>query len=237
MHREVIYSGKAKTLYALENEPQHLLVEFRDDATAFNALKKASLSGKGRINNLFSAFIFEHLQAAGIATHFVKRVSDTESIVQRVEIIPLECVLRNRAAGNLCKRLGIPRGQNLNPPLFELYYKDDSLGDPFISAEHAIAFNWASAKEIELLRNTTLKINDILKPLFAKSGFDLIDFKLEFGRLSNGDIVLADEFSPDGCRLWDIESGESYDKDRFREDKGEVIEHYLKVAEKMGIVA
>ena len=235
MQGKLLYSGKAKNLYAIENEPENVLVAFRDDATAFNALKKASLSGKGRMNNLFSAFIFEKLQAAGIPTHFVKRVSDTESVVKRVEIIPLECVLRNRAAGNLCKRLGIPRGQEINPPLFELYYKDDALGDPIVSVDHVLTFQWASASELETLRRQTLAVNEILIPLFAQAGFQLVDFKLEFGRLPNGDIVLADEFSPDGCRLWEMESGESYDKDRFREDKGEVIEHYHIVAQRLGI--
>jgi len=235
MKTTFLYAGKAKSLYTIEDEPKNVLVEFRDDATAFNALKKASLSGKGKLNNLFSAFIFEKLHEAGIATHFVKRVSDTESIVKRVEIIPLECVLRNRAAGNLCKRLGIQRGLELNPPLFELYYKDDALGDPFITADHAIAFNWASKEEIDTLRKLTLKVNDVLVPLFAQAGFQLVDFKLEFGRV-DGQIVLADEFSPDGCRLWDMKSGESFDKDRFREDKGEVIEHYVKVAERLEIL-
>lgn len=234
--RTLLYTGKAKSVYAIENDPAHVLLEFRDDATAFNAQKKASLAGKGQLNNLFSAFIFEKLHAAGIPTHFVKRISDTESIVKRVTIIPLECILRNKAAGNLCKRLGITRGRVLAPPLFELYYKEDALNDPFVSSEQAILFGWATQEELDTVRRLTLKVNEVLFPLFGEAGFELIDFKLEFGRLDDGTIVLADEFSPDGCRLWDKETGESYDKDRFREDKGEVIERYEIVAKKLGIL-
>lgn len=234
--RKLLYTGKAKSVYAVENDPNHVILEFRDDATAFNALKKASLAGKGKLNNLFSAFIFEKLQMAGVPSHFVKCISDTETLVKRVEIIPLECILRNKAAGNLCKRLGITRGRILAPPLFELYYKEDALNDPFVSNEQAILFGWSTQKELDTLRDLTLKVNEVLFPLFGEAGFELIDFKLEFGRLDDGTIVLADEFSPDGCRLWDKETGESYDKDRFREDKGEVIEYYEVVARKLGIL-
>lgn len=229
-----IYSGKAKSIYATQN-PMEWTLEFRDDATAFNGVKKATLANKGMINNYFNAFFMEKLADGGIKTHFIRRISDRESLVNRLEMLPIECVLRNITAGNLCKRLGIEEGISLNPPLFEFFLKNDALNDPLITDDHILAFHWASAEEISWLKQLTRQVNQVLQPLFAAANLLLVDFKLEFGRL-NGELVLGDEITPDGCRIWDATTRESLDKDRFRKDLGDVMEGYLEVAKRLGIV-
>lgn len=233
MQKQPLYSGKAKSIYETP-DPSVFVLEFRDDATAFNGVKKASLVNKGVVNNYMNAFFMEKLAVAQIATHLVKRISDTESLVRRLEMLPVECVLRNITAGNLCKRLGVDAGVKLDPPIFEFFLKNDALNDPMINDDHILAFGWASAQEISLLRRLTFQINEILQPLFAAADLLLVDFKLEFGRL-DGKLVLGDEITLDGCRVWDAKTQESMDKDRFRKDLGQVIESYLQVAARLGI--
>ncbi len=228
-----LYRGKAKTVYQTDDADQYI-IEFRDDATAFDGTKKASLSDKGTVNNQFNAFIMQHLEAAGIATHFVVQLSANESVVKRLQMIPVECVVRNMAAGSLCRRLAVAEGLEFNPPLFEFFYKNDELHDPLINDNHILAFQWATQAEIDKMKAHTLKINDILKPLFAAAGLLLVDYKLEFGRFQ-GEILLGDEFTPDGCRIWDSETRKKLDKDRFRQDLGDVIENYKVVAKRLGI--
>lgn len=231
---DAIYSGKAKTLYRTD-EPNRLIVTFRDDATAFNAQKMASLAGKGRTNNLFNTAIMKRLQAAQIPTHFVSQLSDTEAVVQTLTMIPVECVVRNRAAGSICKRLGLEKGQIFKTPIFEFFYKDDALGDPMINEEHILALGWATQAQIEEMKRLTHAVNAVLQPYFDQAGLILVDYKLEFGVNAEGQLCLGDEFSPDGCRIWDKETGYIYDKDRFRQDLGDVIESYQLVAQKLGI--
>ena len=229
-----ITSGKAKSLYTT-NDSNFLVMEFRDDTSAFDGKKTAALENKGKVNNQFNAFIMEYLATQNIDTHFVKLLSNTESLVKNLEMFPIECVVRNRATGSLCKRLGIEDGLILETPLFEFFLKDDDLGDPLINDEHIIAFGWANKEQINSMKNFTYKVNDILKELFINSGLILVDFKVEFGLHENGDIVLADEFTPDGCRLWDHETMEKMDKDRFRQDLGDVVESYHQVAHRLGM--
>lgn len=229
----LIYSGKAKSVYATDDD-QYVIIEFRDDATAFNGVKKAKLDHKGVVNNYFNAFIMEHLQKEGIATHFVKMYSECESVFKRLEMIPVECVTRNITAGGLSKRLGIDEGLPLNPAVFEFFYKSDPLNDPMINESIIRTFQWADDKEIEVMKTKTLQVNDILTALFQKAGLLLVDFKLEFGRFQ-GDLLLGDEFTPDGCRVWDAKTREKLDKDRFRRDLGNVIESYEKIAQRLGI--
>lgn len=233
MKKEAIYSGKAKTVFKTD-DPERFVLCFRDDATAFNGVKHAQFTNKGAINNQFNAFIMQKLQAAGIKTHFEKLLNPVESLVKKLDMIPVECVMRNITAGNLCKRLGVPEGQELKPPLFELYLKSDALNDPMITPEHVRAFHWASDDDLNIMRDLTFKVNDVLQPLFAQAGMLLVDFKLEFGRF-HGEIVLGDEFSPDGCRIWDAKTREILDKDRFRKDLGHLIESYEEVAKRLGI--
>lgn len=228
-----IYRGKAKTVYGCE-QPDRFIMHYRDDVTAFDATKKASLTRKGLVNNHFNAFIMQRLEEAGIATHFEGLLSDQESLVKRMDMIPVECVVRNVATGSLCRRLGIEEGLILEPPVFEFFYKDDSLHDPMINEYHVVTFNYASKDEIEQMKALTFKVNTILQPLFKDAGFTLVDYKLEFGRYQ-GQLLLGDEFTPDGCRLWDADSGEKFDKDRFRQDLGNVIEAYEVVAKRLGI--
>jgi len=228
-----IYAGKAKSIYSTDN-PDYVIVHFRDDASAFNGVKLAKLARKGMVNNAFNAFIMQYLEKAGIATHFVEKLNQTESLVRKVEIIPVECVVRNVAAGNLCKRYGIEQGLKLDPPLFEFFLKSDPLGDPPISEEHIRAFKWATPEEVAQLKALSYKVNDLLKPLFEKAGMTLVDFKLEFGR-HKGNLLLADEFSPDGCRVWDTQTQKILDKDRFRQDLGDVVESYEEMAHRLGI--
>lgn len=228
-----LYVGKAKSLYDT-NDPRYLIMEFRDDATAFNGVKKSALARKGLVNNHFNAFIMRHLEAAGVSTQFVELFSPTESVVKHLEMIRIESVLRNIAAGNLSKRLGIEEGGELNPPILEFFLKNDKQNDPMINDSIIRAFNWATDEEIATIKKYTLRVNEILKPLFLKAGLLLVDFKLEFGRLE-GQLVLGDEFTPDGCRIWDAKTGKKLDKDRFRRDLGGVVESYEEVAQRLGI--
>jgi phosphoribosylaminoimidazole-succinocarboxamide synthase len=230
---QLLYEGKAKRLYATE-DPQVLFVAYKNSATAFNGEKKAEIDGKGLLNNQITSLIFEKLAKAGIVSHFVERISDTEQLVRKVSIVPIEVVVRNVAAGSLAKRLGYSEGTVLKRPIVEYYYKDDALGDPMITTEHIDILGIATPKEIDTLYANALKVNEVLKPMFAEVGVELIDFKLEFGRDANGDIMLADEISPDTCRLWDAETKRKLDKDVFRRDLGSITEVYEIILEKLG---
>ncbi|MGH1468635.1 MAG: phosphoribosylaminoimidazolesuccinocarboxamide synthase [Bdellovibrionales bacterium] len=230
--KEFIYEGKAKRLYSTNND-QVVLVEFKDDLTAFNAEKKGSFDGKGKTNLKISQLVFSHLIKNGIKTHLIEQISDTELFVKKVEIIPLEVVIRNKAAGSISKRLGIEKGFEFNNPMFEVFYKKDELGDPLLTYEHVRAMNLCRDENYEKLKTEALKINGLLKDLFAQAGVDLVDFKIEFGLDQNGALLLADEISPDSCRLWDLETGEVLDKDRFRQDMGKVSESYQVILEKL----
>jgi len=236
--RKKIYEGKAKILYE-GPEPGTIIQYFKDDATAFNAQKKAILEGKGVVNNQISAFIMQSLNAIGVPTHFIRTMNMREQLVREVEIIPLEVVCRNVAAGSIAKRLGLEEGTPLPRSIIEFYYKNDALEDPMVAEEHITAFNWASTQEIDDIMALTLRVNDYLFGMFAAVGIKLIDFKIEFGRLYEGDMVrtvIADEISPDSCRLWDTQTNEKMDKDRFRRDLGNVTEAYVEVARRLGIL-
>ena len=228
-----ITSGKAKSLYTT-NDGNFLVMEFRDDTSAFDGKKTAALEKTGKVNNQFNAFIMEYLATQNIDTHFVKLLSNTESLVKNLEMFPIECVVRNRATGSLCKRLGIEDGLILETPLFEFFLKDDDLGDPLINDNHIISFGWANREDLSVMQSMTLKVNELLVDFFAKANLLLIDFKLEFGK-HDGKIVLGDEFTPDGCRLWDKDTLTKMDKDRFRQDLGDVIETYGEVADRLGM--
>jgi phosphoribosylaminoimidazole-succinocarboxamide synthase len=231
---ELLYQGKAKSAY-LTDDPDLLVLQFRDDTSAFDGEIIEQLSEKGAINNQFNAFIMTRLAEAGIPTHFVERLSATDALVKRLDMIPVECVVRNKAAGSLVRRLGVDEGLDFDPPLFELFLKNDALHDPMITEHHVEAFGWATRDEMARMHELTLQTNTVLKALFDEAGLQLVDFKLEFGRF-HGEIVLGDEFSPDGCRLWDKATGEKKDKDRFRQKLGGVLEAYREVAERLGIV-
>lgn len=236
--RTKIYEGKAKILYE-GPEPGTIIQYFKDDATAFNAQKKATLDGKGVLNNRISEYMMVRLGEIGIPTHFIKRLNMREQLCKTVEIVPLEVIVRNVAAGTMSKRLGIEEGEALPRSIVEFCLKRDDLGDPLVSEEHITALGWASAAELEEITALTLRINDFMCGLFAGIGIKLIDFKIEFGRLSvegGHQIVLADEISPDSCRLWDRETNEKMDKDRFRRDLGGVTEAYAEVAQRLGIL-
>jgi phosphoribosylaminoimidazole-succinocarboxamide synthase len=236
--RKKIYEGKAKILYE-GPEPGTLVQYFKDDATALNGEKKATLEGKGVLNNRISEYIMVQLGHIGIPTHFIRRLNMREQLVRQVEIIPLEVVCRNVAAGSISKRLGIEEGQQLPRAIVEFYYKKDELNDPMVSEDHITSFNWATPQEIDDMMALTLRANDFLSGLFAAVNIRLVDFKLEFGRLYEGDMVrtvLADEISPDSCRLWDMETNEKMDKDRFRRDLGNVTEAYAEVARRLGVM-
>ncbi len=227
---KLLYEGKAKQLFEAEGAPDLLVQYFKDDATAFNAQKRASIDGKGVVNNTVSTWLFRYLTKYGIPTHFVEKLSDREMLVKKVEIIPVEVVVRNRAAGSILKRLGLEKGQSFKEPLVEYFFKNDALGDPLIGENHIYQFGWATEEELGIVRHLSLQVNQLLHALFSRTGLELIDFKLEFGREpGTGKILLADEFSPDGCRLWDKETGESKDKDRFRQDLGGMEEAYADV--------
>ncbi len=228
-----LYAGKAKTVYTTD-DPSLLVLEFRNDTSAFDGEKMEQLERKGQVNNQFNAFIMKALQQAGIATHFVDQLSINESLVRNLDMIPVECVVRNRAAGSLVRRLGASEGQELTPAVFEFFLKNDALHDPMINESHIATFGWASKQEVEAMKVLTQQVNDVLTRLFAKGGLVLVDYKLEFGRFQ-GKIVLGDEFSPDGCRLWDARTGEKMDKDRFRQNLGNVIESYEEVGRRIGI--
>ena len=237
--RRRIYDGKAKTMFE-GPEPGTLIQYFKDDATAFNAQKRGTISGKGVINNRISEHIFTALQTIGVPTHFIRRLNMREQLIRQVEIIPIEVVVRNVAAGSLSKRLGIEEGTQLPRTIIEYYYKDDALGDPMIADEHIACFGWASQDEMNDIADMAIRVNDFLSGMFAAIGIRLIDFKLEFGRIWDQDnysrLILADEISPDGCRLWDMTTGEKLDKDRFRRDLGGEEEAYQEVARRLGLL-
>jgi len=236
--RRKIYEGKAKILYE-GPEPGTLIQYFKDDATAFNNEKRAILDGKGVLNNRISEFVMTQLNGIGLPTHFLKRLNMREQLIREVEIIPLEVICRNVAAGSLSKKLGIEEGTPLPRSIIEFCYKKDELGDPMVTEEHITAFNWATHQEIDDIIAMTLRINDFLTGLFAGAQIKLVDFKVEYGRLYEGEMVrtvLADEISPDSCRLWDMTTGEKLDKDRFRRDLGGVTEAYAEVARRLGII-
>lgn len=231
--RDELYTGKAKSVFATD-DPDKLVILFRDDTSAFNGVKKEALARKGAVNNQFNAFIMEKLQAAGIATHFERRLSVNESLVKKLTMIPVECVVRNIAAGSIVRRLGVEEGLELTPPTFEMFLKSDELGDPMINEYHARSFGWANDEQIATMKELTFKVNEVLKQLFLDGDMLLVDYKLEFG-MYQGQVVLGDEFSPDGCRLWDRNTREKMDKDRFRQDLGNVIEAYEEVGHRLGM--
>ena len=236
--RKKIYEGKAKILYE-GPEPGTLIQYFKDDATAFDATKKAVLEGKGVINNRISEYIMTRLNGIGVQNHFIKRLNLREQLIREVEIIPLEVVCRNIAAGSISTRLGIPEGTPLPRSIIEFFYKKDELHDPMVTEEHITAFNWAATQEIDDMMALTLRVNDYLTGMFGAVGITLVDFKIEFGRIYEGDfsrILLADEISPDSCRLWDQSTNEKLDKDRFRRDLGGLLEAYTEVAKRLGIL-
>lgn len=228
-----LYRGKAKTVYATD-DPNRLILHFRNDTSAFDGEKVEQLDRKGMVNNYFNAFIMQKLQAAGIPTHFENVLSDQEAAVKRLEMIPVECVVRNIAAGSLVRRLGVTEGIDLNPPTFEFFLKNDALHDPMINDYHIESFGWATRDEVTQMKALTFKVNDVLKQLFLDAGMLLVDYKLEYGRF-DGQIYLGDEFSPDGCRLWDAQTRNKLDKDRFRQGLGGVVEAYEEVARRLGI--
>lgn len=225
---ELLYEGKAKKLYATD-DPALCIMEYKDELTAFNALKKATMAGKGKFNNLISSKIFEHLNASGFPTHFIRRLDELNQLVKRVTIVPLEVVVRNLTTGSICKRLGVQEGMRLPRPLVEFYLKNDALGDPLVLEDHALLFGWATEEELYRMKKLALDVNKALSELFEKLNIFLVDFKLEFGKDRDGNLVIADEVSPDTCRLWDRTSGDRLDKDRFRKDMGNVLEAYEEI--------
>ncbi|AJD47704.1 phosphoribosylaminoimidazolesuccinocarboxamide synthase [Isoalcanivorax pacificus W11-5] len=231
--RTELYSGKAKSVFTTDDE-QRMVMWFRDDTSAFDGKKKEKLERKGAVNNQFNAFIMQKLAAAGIPTHFEKLLSPQESLVKRLTMIPVECVVRNISAGSICRRLGVEEGLALNPPTFEMFLKNDALGDPMINEYHVRSFGWAEPEHIEKMKALTFQVNDVLKALFLDGNMLLVDYKLEFG-LFNGEVMLGDEFSPDGCRLWDKDTREKLDKDRFRQGLGSVVEAYEEVGRRLGM--
>ena len=226
--------GKAKSLFTTSDD-NRLIMHFSDDTSAFDGKKKEALLGKGAVNNQFNAFIMDHLQNNGVETHHIEVLNNNDSLVWNLNMFPIECVIRNRASGSICRRLGTEDGLILVSPLFEFFLKDDELGDPLINDEHIISFGWATKDQIDEMKTLTYKVNTILKELFINSGLILVDFKVEFGVNSNGTILLADEFTPDGCRLWDSETLKKMDKDRFRQGLGDVVESYHQVADRLGM--
>ena len=229
----MVYSGKAKSVFATDDADK-LVLFFRDDTSAFDGKKKEKLDRKGMVNNKFNAFIMEKIKAAGIETHFIKLLNDHESLVKRLDMMPVECVVRNISAGSICRRLGVEEGRDLNPPTFEFFLKNDELGDPMINEYHIRSFGWAEAEHVEKMKELTFAVNDVLKAIFLEGNMLLVDYKLEFG-LFEGRVVLGDEFSPDGCRLWDVDTREKLDKDRFRQGLGGVVEAYEQVGQRLGI--
>ena len=236
--RKKIYEGKAKILYE-GPEPGTLVQYFKDDATAFNAEKRATIDGKGVLNNRLSEFFMSGLNAIGVPTHFIRRLNMREQLIRSVEIIPLEVVIRNVAAGSISKRLGIEEGTALPRPIVEFYYKDDALGDPLVAEEHVIAFGWASQQDLDDMVALGLRVNDFLSGLMMGVGIKLVDFKIEIGRIWEGDymrLIVADEISPDSCRLWDMKTGQKLDKDVFRRDLGDLADAYTEVATRLGVL-
>ncbi|MBQ9985526.1 MAG: phosphoribosylaminoimidazolesuccinocarboxamide synthase [Oscillospiraceae bacterium] len=230
--KEMLYEGKAKKVYATDN-PEVLLVDYKDDATAFNGLKKGTIAGKGAINNRVTNFMMQLLEKEGVPTHFVEELSDRETLVKKVSIVPLEVIIRNISAGSFAKRYGVEEGIVFAEPTIEFSYKNDDLGDPLINEYHALALGVATREEIETIKNMAFKVNEVMKEFFKKLNVDLVDFKLEFGKLSDGTIVLADEISPDTCRFWDSTTHEKLDKDRFRRDLGNVEDAYTEMMKRI----
>ena len=230
--KEQLYEGKAKKVFATD-DPNLVIVSYKDDATAFNGEKKGTIAGKGAINNVMSNHMFQLLEQQGVPTHFVEQLSDRETVVKKVSIVPLEVIVRNISAGSFAKRYGVKEGIVFDEPAFELSYKNDDLGDPLMNDYHAIALKLATREEIELIKSMTFKVNEVMKQYFDTLNVTLVDFKLEFGKTADGQIVLADEISPDTCRLWDKTTGEKLDKDRFRRDMGGVEEAYQEIMKRV----
>ena len=236
--RKKVYEGKAKILYE-GPEPGTLVQYFKDDATAFNAQKRATIDGKGVLNNRLSEFFMTGLNSVGVPTHFIRRINMREQLIRAVEMIPLEVVVRNVAAGSICKRLGIEEGTALPRPIVEFYLKNDALGDPLVSEEHITAFGWAAQQDLDDMVSLALRVNDFLSGLMLGVGIKLVDFKIEIGRIWDGDfmrLIVADEISPDSCRLWDIETNRKLDKDVFRRDLGDLADAYTEVARRLGVM-
>ncbi|WP_429747860.1 phosphoribosylaminoimidazolesuccinocarboxamide synthase [Bacillus salipaludis] len=231
--KELLYEGKAKRIYKTEND-QVVLVEYKDSATAFNGQKKADITGKGRLNNEITSLLFLKLKEKGIDSHFIERVSELEQLVKKVTIIPLETVVRNVAAGSFSKRLGVEEGTPLKAPIVEFYLKDDELGDPLVTVDHILELDLATEEEIKVLREKALEVDAVLSSFFEELGIRLIDFKLEFGKDTNGQILLADEISPDTCRLWEKETNKKLDKDVFRRDLGSLTDAYENILARLG---
>lgn len=231
--REELYRGKAKTVYTTD-DPNCLILQFRNDTSAFDGEKIEQLERKGMVNNKFNHFIMSQLEEAGIPTQVNALLSDTESLVKKLDMIPVECVVRNRAAGSLVRRLGIEEGMELNPPTFEFFLKNDALHDPMVNESHILTFGWASESQVVEMKRLTYQVNQVLKSLFADAGLHLVDYKLEFG-IFEDQVVLGDEFTPDGCRLWDAKTMDKMDKDRFRQGLGGVVEAYEDVAKRIGV--
>ena len=229
----LMYSGKAKSIFSTDDN-NSLLMEFRDDTSAFDGRKTEALSRKGLVNNHFNAFIMQKLDDAGVKTHFIEMIDDTKSLVRHLDMIPVECVVRNIATGSICRRLGVQDGLELETPTFEFFLKNDELHDPMINEYHIRSFNWATDEEIQVMTELTFATNSVLVPLFREANIILVDFKLEFGRYQN-ELLLGDEFTPDGCRLWDADTREKLDKDRYRQDLGNVVESYEIAARRLGI--
>ncbi len=232
--RQELYRGKAKTVYYTDDSDK-LILHFRNDTSAFDGQKIEQLDRKGEVNNKFNHFIMTKLEEAGIKTQVESLVSDTESLVKKLDMIPVECVVRNVASGSLVRRLGIEDGLELSPPLFEFFLKNDELHDPMVNDYHIVSFGWATEAQIAQMKELTFKVNDVLKSMFDDAGMILVDYKLEFGVDTEGNIVLGDEFTPDGCRLWDKETKKKMDKDRFRQGLGSVVETYIEVAARLGL--
>ncbi len=228
-----LYSGKAKSVYTTA-DPDKLILRFRDDTSAFDGEKMEQLERKGMVNNKVNAFVMAYLEKAGIPTHFEHLLSDNECLVKRLDMIPIECVVRNITTGSICRRLGVEENLDLDPPTFEFFLKNDPLHDPMINEYHIRSFNWASDDEIAIMKRLTFEVNDVLKALFIEANILLVDYKLEFGRYHD-DILLGDEFTPDGCRLWDAVTREKLDKDRFRQNLGGTVEAYEEVAFRLGV--
>lgn len=232
---EQLYEGKAKRVFLTE-DPEVVIVSYKDDATAFNGEKKGMISGKGVVNNRMTNHVFKMMEKEGIPTHLVEELNDRETAVKKVEIVPLEVIVRNVAAGSFSKRMDVEEGTELLCPILEFSYKNDELGDPFINDDYALALGLAEQEEIDTIRTYAKKVNEFLKGYFLNAGMKLIDFKIEFGRLPDGTIILADEVSPDTCRLWDVDTNEKLDKDRFRRDMGNVEEAYEEVFRRLGLL-
>ena len=230
--KEFLYEGKAKQVFATDQEDL-IIIHYKDDATAFNGIKKAQISNKGILNNKITELLFKHLEEKGIPTHFIERLNDRDQLCKKVKIFPLEVIVRNLVAGSMSKRLGIPEGTEIDNVIYEICYKNDSLGDPLINDHHAVALKAATYDELATIYDLTSKINNILKEIFLNEGIILVDFKIEFGKTADGQIVLADEISPDTCRLWDKETKKKLDKDRFRRDMGSVEEAYIEILSRL----